>query len=108
MNQYLHPSPPVMDSPNSSDAMVQAEIQFPSHEYQPLFQDDNQQDQYNDQDQNYSQLHIILRLPGHSSQLLPRPIQPRLMSINMSIYLIQHLNVLIQLIAYLNTQLPWS
>jgi hypothetical protein len=74
----------------------------------PSFQDNDQQNQNNDQDQYDSQLNIILRFPRHMSQILPCLIQSRLVSINMSIDIIQHLYMLVQLIADLDAQLPLS
>lgn len=72
----------------------------------PSFQDDDQHDQNKDQNDNGSHLLVIPRLPRKRAQVPPRLIKRGLMPIDMSIDLVQHLDMLVQLIANLDTQLP--
>ena len=53
-----------------------------------LFKDYNQQDQYDDQDQDASQLLIVLGLPRKCPQAFSCSIKPLLMPLDMDVHII--------------------
>lgn len=100
-SNYIHASKP---SQNRTPCHAKYQHTLPIPTYS--LQNNNQQHQDNDQNNNRSHLHIILRLPRHTPQILPRFIKRTLMPIDPPINLIQHLHMPIQLIPNLDTQLP--
>lgn len=74
--------------------------------YHLRLENNNQQHQNDNQNHNRRHLLVIRRRPRNAPNLVPRTIQPSLVSIHKRLLVLKHSHMVIQLVANLHAQLP--